>query len=122
VPFPSAIEAMIGHMKTNGHLGRCSPKGDAAKVILSAVGCNLQLVLTWLRILPRLILLALAGHGLARSNSTTLSNRPFAGSPVIFRDGLAVSFQWVVHPVLTEEAEVAEASDSKGEPPNRFSD
>ena len=29
---------------------------------------------------------------------------------------LAVSFQQVVHPVLTEEAEVAEASDSEGGP------
>ena len=32
------------------------------------------------------------------------------------RGVLAVSFQQVVHPVLTEEAEVAETSDSKGEP------
>ena len=32
---------------------------------------------------------------------------------------LDVSFQQVVHPVLTEEAEVAETSDSKGEPDER---
>ena len=31
-------------------------------------------------------------------------------------DGLAVSFQQIVHPVLTEETEVAEASDSEGKP------
>ena len=58
----SAIEAVIGHMKTDGHLGRCYLKGrtgDAANVILSAVGHNLRLVLAWLRILLRLILLAL---------------------------------------------------------------
>jgi hypothetical protein len=30
--------------------------------------------------------------------------------------GLAVSFQQVAHAVLTEEAEVAEASDSEGKP------
>jgi hypothetical protein len=30
-----------------------------------------------------------------------------------------VSFQQVVHPVLTEEADVAETSDSKGEPDER---
>jgi transposase, IS5 family len=58
----SAIEAVIGHMKTDGHLGRCHLKGrdgDAANVVLSAVGHNLRLVLAWLRILLRLTLLAL---------------------------------------------------------------
>ena len=58
----SAIEAVIGHMKTDGHLGRCFLKGregDAANVILSAVGHNLRLVLAWLRLLLRLILGAL---------------------------------------------------------------
>ena len=46
----SAIEAVIGHMKTDGHLGRCYLKGregDAANAILSAVGYNLRLVLAW---------------------------------------------------------------------------
>jgi transposase, IS5 family len=55
----SAIEAVIGHMKGEGHLGRCYLKGregDAANAILTAVGHNLRLVLTWLRILLRLIL------------------------------------------------------------------
>ena len=40
-------------MKTDGHLGRCYLKGregDAANVILSAVGHNFRLVLAWLRI------------------------------------------------------------------------
>lgn len=58
----SAIEAVIGHMKNDGHLGRCYLKGrdgDAANVILTAVGYNLRLVLAWLRILLRLILTAL---------------------------------------------------------------
>jgi IS5 family transposase len=58
----SAIEAVIGHMKTDGHLGRCFLKGrqgDAANVILSAVGQNLRRVLAWLRLLLRLILQAL---------------------------------------------------------------
>ena len=57
-----AIEAVIGHMKTDGHLGRCHLKGrqgDAANVILTAVGYNLRLVLAWLRMLLRLILGAL---------------------------------------------------------------
>src|SRR6478672_759687 len=58
----SAIEAVIGHMKAEGHLGRCYLKGragDTANVILSAVGYNLRLVLAWLRMILRLVLLAL---------------------------------------------------------------
>ncbi len=58
----SAIEAAIGHMKTDGHLGRCYLKGaagDAANAILSAVGHNLRRVLAWLRMLLRLLLIAL---------------------------------------------------------------
>ncbi|HZD88784.1 MAG TPA: IS5/IS1182 family transposase, partial [Pseudolabrys sp.] len=65
----SAIEAVIGHMKAEGHLDRCYLKGtagDAANAILSAVGYNLRLVLAWLRIILRFILAALfavvAGH------------------------------------------------------------
>ena len=41
-------------MKAESHLGRCYLKGragDAANVILSAVGYNLRLVLAWLRII-----------------------------------------------------------------------
>ena len=59
----SAIEAVIGHLKTDGHLGRCHLKGregDAANAILTAVGHNLRLILAWLRELLLLILAALA--------------------------------------------------------------
>jgi IS5 family transposase len=58
----SAIEPVIGHMKSEGHLGRCYLKGregDAANTILSAVGHNLRRVLAWLRMILCLILLAL---------------------------------------------------------------
>ena len=58
----SAIEAVIGHLKTDGHLGRCHLKGtagDAANAVLSAAGYNFRLILAWLRILARLILTAL---------------------------------------------------------------
>src|SRR5262249_15206750 len=58
----SAIEAVIGHIKTEGHLGRCyfkCPDGDASNVIISSVGYNLRLVHAWLRIISRAILLAL---------------------------------------------------------------
>ena len=59
----SAIEPVIGHMKTDGHLGRCHLKGragDAANVILTAAGHNLRLVLAWLRLLLRIILTVLS--------------------------------------------------------------
>ncbi|MGY4627306.1 IS5 family transposase [Bradyrhizobium sp. USDA 4486] len=58
----SAIEPVTGHMKTDGHLGRCHLKGrdgDAANVVLTAVGHNLRLVLAWLKLLLHLILNAL---------------------------------------------------------------
>jgi IS5 family transposase len=45
----SAIEAVIGHMKNDGHLRRCYLKGrdgDAANAILTAVGYNLYGVLS----------------------------------------------------------------------------
>lgn len=53
---------MIGHMKTEGHLGRCYLKGragDAANAILTAAGYNFRLILAWLKRLLRLILFAL---------------------------------------------------------------
>lgn len=55
----AAIEPVIGHMKSDGHLGRNYLKGrrgDQANAILSAIGYNLRLILSWLRILLRLIL------------------------------------------------------------------
>lgn len=58
----SAIEAVIGHMKNDGHLGRCYLKGrdgDAANAILTAVGYNFRLLLAWLRMFLRLVLTAL---------------------------------------------------------------
>jgi transposase, IS5 family len=58
----SAIEPIIGHMKAEGHLGRCYLKGrpgDAANVILSAVGHNFRRILAWLRALWCLILTTL---------------------------------------------------------------
>ena len=46
-------------MKTDGYLGRCYLKGarygDAANVVLRAVGQNLRLVLAWLMRLLHLI-------------------------------------------------------------------
>ena len=66
----SAIEPLIGHMKEEGHLGRCFLKGyagDAANAILTAacpersrrVGHNFRRILAWLRKILRSIFRAL---------------------------------------------------------------
>ena len=47
----SAIEPVIGHLKAEGHLGRCYLKGRAGgrqRAILSAVGYNFRRILAWL--------------------------------------------------------------------------
>ena len=47
----SAIEPVIGHMKSDGHLGRnflLGTEGDAANLILAAAGHNLRLLRAWL--------------------------------------------------------------------------
>ncbi|MGY4183104.1 IS5 family transposase [Bradyrhizobium sp. USDA 4518] len=58
----STIEPIIGHLKAEGYLGRCYLKGragDAANVVLSAVGHNLRRILAWFRELLRLLLVSL---------------------------------------------------------------
>ncbi len=60
----SAIEATIGHMKTDGRLDRnylLGHAGDAVNALLCAAGHNLRLVLNHLRALFALILVALLG-------------------------------------------------------------
>jgi transposase, IS5 family len=55
----SAIVPIIGHLKAEGHLGRCylkSRAGDAANVILTAVGYNFRRILARLRVLLAFIL------------------------------------------------------------------
>jgi IS5 family transposase len=57
----SAIEAVIGHCKEDGHLARNylkGPLGDRINAVLSAAGYNFRLILNWLRLLSRLILAA----------------------------------------------------------------
>jgi IS5 family transposase len=66
----SAIEPLIGHMKAEGHLGRCYLKGragDDANAILTAVGYNFRRILAWLRILLCQILDALLRAFAARA-------------------------------------------------------
>jgi len=59
----SAIEPVIGHLKAEGHVGRCYLKGcagDGANAILYAGGYNFRRILAWLRILLRLFVIAFA--------------------------------------------------------------
>ncbi len=66
----AAIEAVIGHLKTDGHLGRNYLKGrhgDHANAVLTAVGHNLRLVLKWLRALLAQIIAALSATLMPRS-------------------------------------------------------
>src|SRR6187200_1746517 len=66
----SAIEPVIGHLKAEGHLGRCYLKGrdgDAANVILTAVGYNFRRILAWLRAMLRKILIAILRAFITRS-------------------------------------------------------
>jgi IS5 family transposase len=47
----SAIEPVIGHLKSDGHLGRNflrGTEGDAINLVLAAAGHNLRLLRTWL--------------------------------------------------------------------------
>ena len=59
----SAIEPIIGHMKSDGHLGRnflLGTEGDAANLVLAAAGHNLRLLRAWLAWLLALLLGLLA--------------------------------------------------------------
>ena len=50
----SAVEAVIGHLKSDGHMGRNFLKGregDHTNAVLTAVGYNFRLVLKWIRLL-----------------------------------------------------------------------
>ena len=50
----SAVEALIGHLKSDGHMGRNFLKGregDHINAVLTAVGYNFRLILKWIRIL-----------------------------------------------------------------------
>lgn len=58
----SAIEPVIGHCKTDGHLGRNFLKGrlgDQINAVMSAVGYNFRLILKWLRTLLTQIIAAI---------------------------------------------------------------
>ena len=64
----SAIEPVIGHLKSEGLLERnhlAGKHGDAINLILAAAGHNLRLILAWLRHLCAVILIELLGRSTA---------------------------------------------------------
>ena len=68
----SAIEPMIGHMKTDGRLARCALKGtlgDALHAVLCGCGHNIRMILAHLRALWVQILAALLGAFGARGSA-----------------------------------------------------
>ncbi len=68
----SAIEAVIGHMKADGHLGRNylkGPLGTRVNALLSAVGYNFRLILRWLRLLLHQIYRAILSALLAAAGT-----------------------------------------------------
>ena len=73
----SAIEPVIGHMKSDGHLGRnflLGAEGDAANVILAAACHNLRLLRAWLAcLLACLLSLLTAAHQVGERRLPRLS-------------------------------------------------
>jgi transposase, IS5 family len=60
----AAIEPVIGHIKNEHRMDRnylAGTQGDAINAILAATGYNFRLLLTWLRLLLRLLLATLCG-------------------------------------------------------------
>jgi IS5 family transposase len=60
----AAVEPLIGHIKNEHRMERnylAHAQGDAINAILAAAGYNFRLLLTWLRLLLRLILVMLFG-------------------------------------------------------------
>jgi transposase, IS5 family len=60
----AAIEPVIGHIKNEHRMGRnylAHQQGDAINAVLAAAGYNFRLLLTWLRIVLRLLLAMLFG-------------------------------------------------------------
>ena len=67
----SAVEPVIGHLKADHRMGRnqlAHTQGDAANVVLAAIGYNFRRILAWLRFLLAMIW---AGLAAARQSNQT---------------------------------------------------
>ena len=74
----SAIEPAIGHMKSDGRLGRnylLGTLGDAINAILAGVGYNLRLILNWLRALFALIVTAFLRIERPQTQTSAIASR-----------------------------------------------
>lgn len=74
----SAIEPAIGHMKSDGRLGRnylLGTLGDEINAILAGVGYNLRLILNWLRALFALVGTALLLIQLPQTQPPAIASR-----------------------------------------------
>jgi len=72
----SAIEPVIGHCMSDGHIDRNLPKGrlgDQINAVMSAVGYNLRLILKWLKKLLRKIINAIQSASTPQSVLKTAS-------------------------------------------------
>ena len=68
----SAIEPVIGHCKSDGHMGRNFLKGrlgDQINAVMSAVGYNMRLILKWLRNLLSKIVFAILKNDQSKFNA-----------------------------------------------------
>jgi IS5 family transposase len=83
----SAVEPVIGHLKTEHRMGRnhlAHSAGDAINAVLAAVGYNFRLLLSCLRLLLRAILVALLGRFMlqfalrSKSSRATQKSNAFA--------------------------------------------
>ena len=67
----SAVEPVIGHLKSEHRMGRnylWHRQGDAANAVLAAVGYNFRRIICWLRLLLRQILASLFAPPLINQN------------------------------------------------------
>ena len=70
----SAVEPVIGHLKTDHRMGRnflAHAVGDAINAVLAAAGYNFRRLLAWLAILCAFLLAELAGPTQAENNPVT---------------------------------------------------
>jgi len=80
----SAIEPVIGHLKAEGHLGRCylkSRASDAANVVLSAVGHNFRRIL-----LAQTTLLPVPVPPMAQASLSSPAHSDLSTKPRAFRN------------------------------------
>jgi IS5 family transposase len=80
----SAVEPIIGHLKSEHRMGRnylWHSQGDAINAILAAVGYNFRRLIQWLRLLLCLILARLTVLAHTDLESNALPDRPLSFSP-----------------------------------------